>query len=248
MHVSGTVGNSVPRLEGVLKVTGRAHFGADENCARHALVRVRAEPRAARADREIDVSQAQAAARRPGHPRPAGHSSNGFGAAGCRTSRCWRVDRVRFIGEKVVAIAAETPRRTRGRAAGSGRLTKNYRPCSMPSRAPWGGADPRAGARYEDAPASWGKAPNVQSWVTLSHGDVERGFGEADHVIEHVPGRKPCTRATSSRTQYVARAGRQRRRPEFRRRTRCPSGRRSCWRRCSTFRLSGRFSSDVYRR
>ena len=180
-----SVGASVPRLEGVLKVTGRAHFGADEVLPGMLWCAFVRSPLAHARILGVDVSRAEAVpgvqAVITGRDIP----SKRWGRR-LQDVPVLAVDRVRFIGEKVAAVAAET----RAAAEEAARLVQvDYEEL----RAVFDAESALRGdvliheltADYEGAPASWGKAPNVQSWVTLSHGDVARAFAEADHVIEH---------------------------------------------------------------
>jgi CO/xanthine dehydrogenase Mo-binding subunit len=185
MQQPRSVGASVPRLEGVLKVSGRARFGADEVLPGMLWCAFVRSPLAHARIASIDVSRAEdlrgVQAVITGRDIP----SKRWGRR-LQDVPVLAVDRVRFIGEKVVAIAADT----RAAAEEAARLVDvEYEelPAVFDAQSALRGDvlihDPAAG--YEDAPASWGKAPNVQSWVTLSHGDVERAFAEADHIIEH---------------------------------------------------------------
>jgi CO/xanthine dehydrogenase Mo-binding subunit len=138
------------------------------------------------------------------------------------------VGRVRFIGEKGAAIAAET-RATAEQAARLVQVDYEELPAVFDAESALRGDvlihDPAAG--YEDAPASWRKAPNVQFLVTQSHGNVERAFAEAEHVIEHEFRTQAVHQAISSPTptwpgQTPAAAFR------FSPRTRCQSGLKNC--------------------
>lgn len=180
-----SVGASVPRFEGVLKVTGRAHFGADEALPGMLWCAFVRSPLAHARVIGIDASQAL---RAPGVQAVITGRDIPPKLWGRRLQDVpvLAVNRVRFIGEKVAAVAAET----KAAAEAAARLVRvDYEelPAVFDAESALRGDvllhDPAAG--YDDAPASWGKAPNVQSWVTLSHGDVERAFAEADHVVEH---------------------------------------------------------------
>jgi CO/xanthine dehydrogenase Mo-binding subunit len=194
-----SVGASVPRLEGVLKVTGQARFGADEAvpgmlwCAF-----VRSPLPHARITR-IDVSRAETVAGvhavLTGHDIPLKRWGRRL-----QDVPVLAVERVRFVGEKVAAVAAET----RAAAEEAARLVEveyDELPAVFDAESALRGDvlihDPSA--EYEDAPASWGKAPNVQSWVTLQHGDAERAFADADHASSTNFAHSRCTRGTSSR-------------------------------------------------
>jgi CO/xanthine dehydrogenase Mo-binding subunit len=185
MQQPRSVGASVPRLEGVLKVSGRARFGADEVLPGMLWCAFVRSPLAHARIASIDVSRAEdlrgVQAVITGRDIP----SKRWGRR-LQDVPVLAVDRVRFIGEKLVAIAAET----RTVAEEAARLVdveyEELQAVFDAESALRGDVlihDPAA--EYEDAPDSWGRAPNVQSWVTLSHGDVERAFAEADHVIEH---------------------------------------------------------------
>ncbi len=179
------IGVSAEQIQAKLKVTGMARFGADE-CLPDLLwcAFVRSPVPHARI-LNIDTSLALAVA-----------GVRAILTGGDLPARRWgrrlqdvpvlALDRVRFMGEKVVAIAADT----RAAAEEAARLVEvEYE--ELPAV-----FDPEVALRgevllhepdanYDDAPSSWGAQPNVQSWVTLSHGDVERGMAEADRVLEH---------------------------------------------------------------
>ena len=95
-------------------------------------------------------------------------------------------DRVRFIGEKVAAVAAEDAE-TAERAAALVEVDYEELPAVFDAESALKGEvllHPMD-AGYDEAPTSWGREPNVQSWTTLRQGDVERAMAEADRVVEH---------------------------------------------------------------
>src|SRR4051794_29834130 len=106
MQVARSVGASVPRFEGVLKVTGRAHFGADEVLPGMLWCAFVRSPMAHARILGIDVSQAE---RAPGVQAVITGRDIPAKLWGRRLQDVpvLAVDRVRFIGEKVAAIAAE---------------------------------------------------------------------------------------------------------------------------------------------
>jgi carbon-monoxide dehydrogenase large subunit len=180
------VGTSALRIEGALKVTGGAHFGADASAPDMLWCRFVRSPLAHARIRAIDTSRALAV--------------DGVWAvitARDIPTRLWgrrlqdvpvlAQDRVRFIGEKVAAVAAEDAE-TAERAAALVEVDYDELPAVFDAETALRGDVllHAADAAYQDAPASWGRQPNVQSWVTLEHGDVERGMAEADRVVEHV--------------------------------------------------------------
>jgi carbon-monoxide dehydrogenase large subunit len=95
-------------------------------------------------------------------------------------------DRVRFVGEKVAAVAAEDPELAEEAA---GRITVEYEELpavfdaleALGEGAPVLHADPGA---YAFAPKER-PHPNVQSVLRYRLGDPDRGFREAAHVFEH---------------------------------------------------------------
>jgi CO/xanthine dehydrogenase Mo-binding subunit len=180
-----SVGVSVEQIQAELKVTGRARFGADE-CLDGLLwcTFVRSRVPHARIV-GIDTSRAQAVAGvrviLTGRDLPARRWGRRL-----QDVPVLAIDRVRFIGEKVVAIDADT-RTAADEAARLVDVEYEELPAVFdPEEALRGEVlVHESDANYEDAPESWGVQPNVQSWVTLSHGDVDRVMAEADRVVEH---------------------------------------------------------------
>jgi CO/xanthine dehydrogenase Mo-binding subunit len=180
------VGTSARRIEGALKVTGAACFGADAAAPDLLWCRFVRSPLAHARIRAIDTTRAQAV-----------EGVRAVITARDIPNRLWgrrlqdvpvlAQERVRFIGEKVAAIAADDPE-TAERAAALVDVDYEELPAVFDAESSLRGdvLIHAADAAYQDAPASWGRQPNVQSWVTLKHGDVERAMDEADHVIEHV--------------------------------------------------------------
>jgi len=96
-------------------------------------------------------------------------------------------DRVRFVGEKVAAVAADT-----AEIAEDACLLIDVHYDELPHV-----QDPleamRAGAplvhddaaAYEGVPPQTTEIPNVSSLVELVHGNVEQGFAECDRIFEH---------------------------------------------------------------
>ena len=180
-----SVGTSVEQDQATLKVTGQARFGADDvepdmlwcAFARSSMPHARIV--------NIDVARAQATSGvcailtgRDIPPRLWGRRLQDVPVLA--------IDRVRFIGEKIVAIAAES-REAAEEAAGRVDIEYEELPAVFDPEIALRGEvllhDPAS--RYEEAPTSWGVRPNVQSWVTQSHGDVDEAFARCDVVIEH---------------------------------------------------------------
>jgi CO/xanthine dehydrogenase Mo-binding subunit len=200
------IGTSAPRIEGALKVTGAARFGADASAPDMLWCRFVRSPLSHARIRSIDTTRAQTVdgvhAVLTAHDIP---------------SRLWgrrlqdvpvlAQDRVRFIGEKVAAVAAVDPR-TAERAAALVEVDYEELPAVFDAETALRGEvliHP-ADAAYQDAPPSWGRQPNVQSWVTLQHGDVERALVEADRVIEHEFHTRPVHQGYLEPHAYFVRA------------------------------------------
>jgi CO/xanthine dehydrogenase Mo-binding subunit len=200
------VGTSARRIEGALKVTGAARFGADASAPDVLWCRFVRSPLAHARIRTVDTSRALAL-----------DGVRAVLTARDIPERRWgrrlqdvpvlAQDRVRFIGEKVAAVAAEDAE-TAERAAGLVDVDYEELPAVFDAETALRGdvlIHP-ADAGYQDAPASWGREPNVQSWVTLKHGDVERGFAEADRIIEHVFRTQPVHQGYIEPHAYFVRA------------------------------------------
>ncbi len=201
-----SVGMSARRIEGALKVTGAACFGADASAPDLLWCRFVRSPLAHARIRAIDTTRAQAL-----------DGVRAVMTARDLPDRRWgrrlqdvpvlAQDRVRFIGEKVAAVAADDAE-TAERAAALVDVDYEELPAVFDAETALRGDVllHAADAGYQDAPASWGRQPNVQSWVTLTHGDVERGFAEADRVIEHVFRTQPVHQGYIEPHAYFVRA------------------------------------------
>ena len=179
------VGTVVPRLEAVRKVTGAAHFGADTIVPGMLWCKFVRSPLPHARISHIDTSKAL---RLPG--------VHAVITAADIPGRLWgrrlqdvpvlAIDKVRFVGEKVVAVAAEDPD-TAEQAAALVEVDYEELPAVFSAEEAMKGEvlihDPQAA--YADAPPSWWKLPNVQSYVVMQHGDVDRAMLDADVVIEH---------------------------------------------------------------
>ena len=197
------IGTSARRIEGALKVTGAARFGADASAPDMLWCRFVRSPLPHARIRSIDTARA-------------------LGVEGVRAvitaqdipARLWgrrlqdvpvlARDRVRFIGEKVAAVAAEDPDIAERAAA---LVEVDYEELPAVFDAETGSArrrahpsDRRRAIRMR--PASWGDQPNVQSWVTLAarRRRTRHGRGRSRDRAR-VSDTSRCTRATSSRTR-----------------------------------------------
>ena len=182
------VGTSVPRAEGPDKVTGRSRYAADIPCEGLLWGKILRSPHPHARIRGIDASRARKApgvrAVVTGRDVP-----NHFMGKQIRDLPvlCW--DRVRYVGDRVAAVAAETPEAAE---AALGLIDVDYE--ILPAVFdPVAATGPEAPLLHDDI-AGYDGAPqerlatdvrNGLTRLTWSKGDVERGFGEADVVLEH---------------------------------------------------------------
>ena len=185
---STLIGAPVSRIEGSRKVTGRTHFAADVDLPGMLWGKILRSPHPHARIRRIDASAAWSV---PGvkavvtGPDTPGHLMG-------KVLRdmpvlCW--DRVRYIGDRVAAVAAETPE-----AAEAALLLIDVDYELLPAV-----FDPMEAMR-SDAPllhddvASYAGAPldvlatdvhNGQTRLTWAKGDVMEGFHQADVILEH---------------------------------------------------------------
>jgi len=180
------VGSRFLRVDGVEKVTGRALYAEDIQLPRMihgALVR---SPHAHARILSIDAS---AAIRLPGvQAVVTGRDLEmGFYGIDLQDQQIFALEKVRFIGEPVAAVAAETADLAR-EAAGLVRVEYEELPPVFEVEA---ALDPECPLVHDDVnhyERNWesDRKGNLcfQAWV--GHGDVERGFAESDLVIEGV--------------------------------------------------------------
>lgn len=180
------VGKPTPRVEGELKVTGRALYSADlklpdglwGKCLRSAIPYGRIKSIDTRKTREIPGVKAVI---------------TGADVAGMRIGRCiydtpvLADGMVRFVGEKVAAVAAESE------AAAEQALElieveyEEWEPLLDPVEA----ANPEAPVLHPDLlsyrglPVPVEKPGNVFAYLKWGKGDIEEGFRQADLVVEN---------------------------------------------------------------
>ncbi len=182
------VGTSVPRAEGPDKVTGRSRYAADIPRAGLLWGKILRSPHPHARIRGIDASRARKApgvrAVVTGRDVP-----NHFMGKQIRDLPvlCW--DRVRYVGDRVAAVAAET---AEAAEAALGLIDIDYE--ILPAVFdPVAATEPEAPLLHDDVAAYDGAprerlATDVRNGLTRlswSKGDVERGFREADVVLEH---------------------------------------------------------------
>ncbi len=165
-------GQSVIRTDDPLKVTGRLMYGADFSDTGFLHGKILRSPHPHALIKSIDVEAARA------HPGVVAvltakdvPGRNGFGAIiADQPVICG--DKVRFVGDGVALVAAETERAAQ---EALGLIEVDYEP--LPAV-----FDPRDGMR-EDAPRIH-EAGNLLSEDRLIKGDVATGFAEADVILE----------------------------------------------------------------
>jgi CO/xanthine dehydrogenase Mo-binding subunit len=182
------IGEAIPRLEGPDKVTGRAQYTADVALPGMLWGRVLRSPHPHARIVAIDAAAARAI---PG-VRAVVTGQDVPGLLFGKVVRdmpvlCW--DRVRFVGDRVAAVAADTPEAADAALAAISveyeELPAVWEPLdAMEPGAPLLHDDP---AGYEGAPAHLLATDlrNGQTRQFWSKGDVQQGFREAERVFEH---------------------------------------------------------------
>lgn len=180
------VGTDVPRVDGLEKVTGAARYTADLKFPRilHAVVVRSPHPHALVRDVRLD-----AAARVPGVRAVASGKEFPFHVGiYLKDQTVFATDRVRYVGDPVAAVAAETPEAAREAAA---RVEVEYEPLrpifdvaeGLAPGAPL--VHPDLG-KYECVPWITPKGgTNVCNHLKVRKGDYEGALRRCAHVIEH---------------------------------------------------------------
>lgn len=195
MSATRMVGVPAPRAEGPDKVTGRTRYAADVPCEGLLWGKVLRSPHAHARIRGIDASRARSA---PGVKAvvTGPEAPRRFMGKQIRDMPvlCW--DRVRYVGDRVAAVAAETPDAAE---AALGLIEVDYE--VLPAVFdPVEATGPGAPLLHDDVGAYPGApherlAADVRNGLTRllwTKGDVEQGFRDADLTLEHtfrVPGR-----------------------------------------------------------
>ena len=184
----GIIGAAVPRIEGSQKVTGRARYAGDVSLPGMLWGRVLRSPYPHARIRRIDASRAW---RVPGVKAiVTGQDVPGryFGKVlRDMPVLCW--DRVRYVGDRVAAVAAETPEAAEEALS---LIEVDYE--ELPAvYDPIEAMQPEAPLLHEDVAAYPGAqlptlatdVHNGQTRLAWSKGDVAEGFRQADVVLEH---------------------------------------------------------------
>src|SRR5919106_673077 len=180
------VGKPTPRVEGKLKVTGEALYSADFKLPNTLWGRVLRSPISYGRIKRIDVTRAREV---PGVKAVI----TGQDVTGLRIGRCiydtpvLADGLVRFIGEKVAAVAAETEESAEQALV---RIEVEYEEME-PLLDPLAAIKPDAPVLHPDLlsyrglPVPVEKLSNVFAYLKWSKGDVEAGFREADVIVEN---------------------------------------------------------------
>ncbi|MBI4171285.1 MAG: xanthine dehydrogenase family protein molybdopterin-binding subunit [Actinobacteria bacterium] len=176
------------RIEGRDKVTGRARYAADVRVEGALQVAFLRGPLPHARITSVDPARALAM---PG-VRAVITGADVRPARLGRRLQDWPVlawDRVRFVGDRVAAVAAETVAQAEAAAAaievGYEELPAVFDPeAALAPDAPILHAD-AAAYRYLKGTREPVPHPNVQGVSRYEHGDVEAGFAAAAHVFEH---------------------------------------------------------------
>jgi len=189
------VGAPVPRVEGPDKVSGRSIYAADVNLPGMLWGKILRSPYPHARIRRIDASRARqvpgvraviAGQEIPGHLM--GKMIRDMPVL------CWET--VRFVGDRVAAVAADTPEAAE---EALGLITVEYEELQAVFD-PLEAMQPNAPRIHDDVAGYDGApkkllaldVPNGLTRLAWRKGDVEQGFREADLVLEHtfrIPGR-----------------------------------------------------------
>jgi carbon-monoxide dehydrogenase large subunit len=185
---SSIIGARVGRVEGADKVSGQATYGADVHFKEALWGKILRSPYAHARIKSIDVSKAEKVpgvrAIVTGKDEPEHYQGKSIRDI---PVLCW--DKVRFVGDRVAAVAAES-RDAAEEAVNLIEVEYEELPAVFDALE---AMKPGAPVLHDNAPGYDGApadimAPaggNVLNKLTWGKGDVEKGFREADMVLEH---------------------------------------------------------------
>jgi CO/xanthine dehydrogenase Mo-binding subunit len=187
LRKASVVGSSPPRIEGREKVTGAAQYVDDIQFGPnllHAGLKRSTIPHGRIV--RLDINKAKAL---PGvRAVVTGQNFPRYTGLYLRDRRTFALDRVRFVGEPVAAVAADSEEIA---AQALDLIEVEYEEMPGVFDPEYGSTDeaplvhPELGA-YECAPFIFPQAgTNISNWFRVRKGDVQRGFAEADLVYEH---------------------------------------------------------------
>ncbi|HWO43369.1 MAG TPA: xanthine dehydrogenase family protein molybdopterin-binding subunit [Candidatus Eisenbacteria bacterium] len=180
------VGKALPRLEGVEKVTGRTRYAADIDVPGMLWAKLVRSPLPHARILSVDTTKA---AQRPGVRAVISSADIPPVLTGLRMKDMPILarERVRYVGEPVAALAADTPEIAE-EAARLVEVRYEELPCvTDPLEAIRPGAPVlhENPAGYANAPERSTELPNVQSLGEWSNGDVEAQLARASRIFEH---------------------------------------------------------------
>ncbi|MGH2364090.1 MAG: xanthine dehydrogenase family protein molybdopterin-binding subunit [Chloroflexota bacterium] len=180
------VGTAAPRVDGLAKVTGQATYGADVTFP--GMLWCRFTRAAVPHARIVHVNTSRAKAI-PGVVAviTADDIPDLLWGRWMKDMPVLARGRVRFIGEKIAAVAAEDPETAEAAALAVEVEYEELSPVFDPREAMRPGAvrihdDVSA---YADHPEPVAETPNTMSHISWRKGDVEAGFRQADVIFEH---------------------------------------------------------------
>lgn len=181
-----TVGKSMPRIEGAEKVTGKTQYAADVPVEGVLWGKVLRSPLPHARIVRIDTSKAKKLSAVHVVLCAADLPSVYIGSR-MKDMPLLAKDRVRFVGDPVAAVAAES-RDAAEEALNSIDVEYEELPAVYdPVEAIQSGA-PRLHedrTQYKNAPATPEGVPNLQSFMVWKNGDLEAGFKKASRIFEH---------------------------------------------------------------
>lgn len=170
------VGRAIPQIDSALKVSGRSQYTADLPLPPNTLVgKILRSPYGHARVVSIDPA---AARRLPGvrwvltHADVPRHKFNSFSSGKLREDEYILNDRARFVGDRIAAVAAVDEETA---AAALELIRVEYEPLPLVT-SPERGLEPGAPPVHPDG--------NLLARVTLTQGDMEAGFAQADFIIE----------------------------------------------------------------
>ena len=187
------LGRNTPKVDAIDKVTGQAKFGADVKLPGTLSGKVLRSPHAHARITSIDTARAKAlpgvravitSRDFPSHPGMADLTAAPTSKEGCLRDEVMAGERVRFHGHAVAAVAAvsnEIAEEALGLIEVAYEALPHVLDVEEAMRS--GAASVLDGADARSA-AGGPKAGNVAEHLEMGRGDVDRGFAEADVVVE----------------------------------------------------------------
>ncbi len=194
------LGDSLPRIDARAKVTGDAAYPGDINMPGQLWMKVLFARRPHARLKRLDTAKAQAA---PGVVRVFTARDvpvNEFGL-GSKDAQVLVADEVRWVGEKIALVVAETEKQVEHARDLIAVEYEDLPPTTDPREAMQPGA-PQVHPAY---------AGNILKHIPIRKGDVEKGFAEADVIIEgeyHTPAQEHAYLQPEAGLAYIDDEGR----------------------------------------